>query len=150
MALGHRGGGRARLDRRRQRDTSSDTLALCDRVDEIGGKIAQHFSLAARPGNFQRVYLVGRAQAKVRPQVVLREIAGAGSNFIELHDLVGVNSDPRADGGTIALGSNQVKGNAVVAVAGLVDQQRRRLADVEHQNVHVAVVINVAKSSAAA
>src|SRR5205807_4955841 len=120
------------------------------RVDEIGGDIAQQFGLAARPENFHRVHLVGRAQAKVRPQVVLREIAAAAPNFIELHDSGGVNGDTRADGGTIALGSNQVKGNAVVAVAGLVDQQRRWLADVEHQNVHVAVVINVAKSSAAA
>jgi len=38
--------------------------------------------------------------------------------------------NPRADAGTIALGSNQVKGNAMVAVAGLIDQQRWCLADV--------------------
>src|SRR5205085_642889 len=59
-----------------------------------------------------------------------------------------MNGDPRPDGGTIALDSNQMKCNAVVAVAGLIDQQRRCLPDIEHQNVHVAVVIEIYETSA--
>ncbi len=45
MVLGRCGGGRVRLQRRRQRDASSDPLALRDRVDEIGGDIAQQFAI---------------------------------------------------------------------------------------------------------
>src|SRR5260370_32890553 len=120
---GRWGGGGGGLERRRQRDASSNPLALRDGVDEIGGDIAQHVGPAARPGNFPLVHLVGRSHAEVQPQVVLREIAAAGTNFIELHDPGGMNGNPRSDGGTIALGSDQMKGNAVIAVCRLVDQQ---------------------------
>src|SRR6185503_10512571 len=129
---------------------SSDPFAFRDCVDEIGLDIAQRLGLSTRPGYFHGLDFIGSPQAKVEPQIVLREIAAPSPNFVELHDAGGMNGDSRADGGTITLGSNQMKTNTVVGVAGSIDQQRRRLADVEHENANVAVVINVPESGATA
>jgi hypothetical protein len=76
------GGGGVRLQRRRQRDASSDPLTLRDGVDEIGREITQSVGLAARPENFHYVHLVGGAQAEVWPQIVLRKITRATPNSL--------------------------------------------------------------------
>ena len=46
-------------------------MNVLDTLKEIGVDIAQRVGLAAGPGNFHRLHLVGRAQAEVQPQVVL-------------------------------------------------------------------------------
>jgi hypothetical protein len=53
----------------------------------------------------------------------LREITTVGTDFSELRDSTGADGDTRSDGCAIALGSDQLKGNAVVAVPGFIYQQ---------------------------
>src|SRR5260370_39667047 len=79
---GRCGGGGGGLERRRQRDASSNPLALRDGVDEIGGDIAQHGGPAARPRNFHLVQFVGRSHAEGSPPVGLPGVPAVARDLI--------------------------------------------------------------------
>ncbi len=83
-------------------------------------------------------------------EVVLREITSAGSNLAELTNARGKNGHACADRSAIAFGADQLEQHAVVGVPGAIDQQCRRLAHIEDGYVHVAVIIDIAESSAPA
>ena len=89
-------------------------------------------------------------QAEVQAQIVLGEVTGAAAHFIELGQLPGLHRHPRADRSAVALGADQPEHHAMIAGNAVIQQQRRRFADVEQQDVHVAVVIHVAKGRTAA
>src|ERR1700719_2666792 len=84
----------------------------------------------------------------MKPQIILRKIASAASYFIKLRHSTGFDRNARADCRTIALGPDQMEEHAVIRILICVEQKRWRFADVENNNVYIAVVSNVAESGA--
>ena len=71
-------------------------------------------------------------------------------DFIHLGMVAGNHAHARADGGAIALRSDQLDLDPVLLVAAIVAQQRRQIVHVQDQDVDVAIVVVVAESRAAA
>lgn len=107
-----------------------DAGALNNRVDAVRRKVLKRFDRAVGPADFRRFHLLGRAEAEVETQVVLREIAAAPTDFAELLYTCGVNRDTRANRGAIALGPDELEEDAMVAVRIHVFEERGRFADV--------------------
>ena len=64
--------------------TRDHAFPLAHSIISIGFQVAQSFEFAGRPSDFDCIHLACGSQAKVNPQVVLREIAAAAVNFIDL------------------------------------------------------------------
>src|SRR5215470_6136297 len=105
--------------------------------------------MAVRPADLHRVHPGGGAKTEVLAKVVLGQVAAACANFAELPNAAGQHSYPRADSGSVASRADKFKEHAMVGIPSVIDQQRGRLANVENDHVHVAVVVHVAKSGAA-
>src|ERR1700733_9653612 len=103
----------------------------------------------ARPGDVDAIDLRISSQAEVQPQVVLRKIAAASANFIELNEFSGVNGEARANGGAVTLRTQQLEFNPVVSVGQMVAQQSRRFADIQNQDIDCTIIPNIAKRNAA-
>ena len=71
-------------------------------------------------------------------------------DLIHLRVIASDDAHPRADGGAIALRSNQFDLDPVLLVAAIVAQQGRDVIHVQDQCVDVAIVVEVAESGAAA
>ena len=83
-------------------------------------------------------------------EIVLREVAAAAVHFVELLYAGGVNGDAGADGGAIAFCADEFEEDAVLGGAIGVEEDGRRFADVEDDDVDISVVEEIAESGAAA
>ena len=59
-----------------------------------------------------------------------------------------MNGDARADRGAVAFCTHQTEEHAVVFALICVEQQRRRLANVEHNHIDVAAIGDISESRA--
>ena len=59
-----------------------------------------------------------------------------------------MNRYPRADRGFVALCPHKVEQHAVIRTVVSVEQKRRRLANIQHYDIHIAVVGDIAESRA--
>src|ERR1700682_4977221 len=71
-------------------------------------------------------------------------------DFAELLEASRTDRDARPNGGAIAFGALEIKQNAMVTVSVHVLEKRRSFADIEHDNIDVAGVEDVAEGGAAA
>src|SRR6478736_5406769 len=84
----------------------------------------------------------------MQPPVVRRVVTTTGADFVDLGHCRGGHGDSGSDGGSVAFGSNQAKENAVIRICSLIDEKRRRFANIEDDDVEITVVVDVAKSRA--
>ena len=59
---------------------------------------------------------------KMQAQIVLREVACASANFVELHELARAHGDARANRGAVALRSDEPEQHAVISGDAVVQQ----------------------------
>ena len=83
-------------------------------------------------------------------KVILRQVAASSANFAELANTSGQNSHAGANGGAVAFRAYKFKEHAMIRILGAIDEQRGRFTDIEDGYVHVAIIVHVAKGSAAA
>src|SRR5437660_5145611 len=108
----------------------ADPRALHDVVNTVGGHVLERFDCTVGPANLDGFHLFRRAQAKVKAQIVLREITSSAADFIELFDARRANRHARADRRPIALGADELEEHAMKAAGIHVFQKRRRLANI--------------------
>src|SRR5580658_2742624 len=98
----------------------ADPFSLLDRVNLIHAKIAKTLYQPARPGDFDAIDLGVDSQAEVQPKVVLRKVAAASTNFIELHEFPSMNRQARTDRGAVTLCALQMKFNPVISIGEMI------------------------------
>src|SRR5690242_14180252 len=81
--------------------------------------------------------------------IIRREEAGLAGKTLGLNLAAVVRQDARSNGAAIALGPFQAHFNPMIACGRIVSQQRRRFVAVHHQNIDVAIIIEVAERSPA-
>src|SRR6266853_3114550 len=136
--------------RRREWLCIPNSLLFHNRIDRVGGDIFQHLHFASGPTDLHGSDFRGGAEAKMLTEVVLREITSAATNLAELTNARSKDCDARADRSAVTLGAGQLEQHAVIGVRGAIDQQCRRLAYIEDGYVHIAIIIDIPKSSAPA
>ena len=82
-------------------------------------------------------------------QIVLREIAAAAVDLVGLCHTAGDDLDARIEREAIALGSGQFKAHPVTSGNAVIPQKHRRPVDIADDNVHVAVIEEIADREAA-
>src|SRR6266576_519883 len=131
--------------RQRQLLSVGDALTLCYRVNSVGSDVAQHFHASARPANLYRVHDLALAQSKMKSEVVLRQIASATANFVELCHASAADGDTRADRGTIRACTDEPKQHSMSGTWDILHEKGGRFAYVQDENVDVAVIPHIAK-----
>src|SRR5271165_5666205 len=63
---------------------SSDSLSFGYVIQTIRLEILERIQLAARPADFEEIDFFGRANAEMYSQIVLRKIAAAAANLVDL------------------------------------------------------------------
>ena len=86
----------------------------------------------------------------MQAQIVLREVAGASTDFIELDELAGAYGDACPDRGSIAFGAHQLEFHAVIACYSMIEQERGRFAYVQEQDTDISVVRDITECGTAA
>src|SRR5437660_3531025 len=134
---------------------ADDAFALFDEDDLIGLDVFQRFDEAAGPADFEKLDGFGFADAEVEAQIVLRKIATAAADFVDL----GMETffagemrdafDARADAAAIGFCANGFDFDPVVCGAGIAAQKLRKIVDGVDDHVEVAVIVEVAESAAA-
>ena len=106
----------------------------------------------ARPCNVRRLLsattlpprrLATPPQSEVQAQVVLRVVARAARDSADLH------RDPGADGRAVRSPAHALDGEPAALGRHLVPQQRRRIVDMVHHDIHATVIIEIAAGAAA-
>jgi len=110
----------------------ADPFSFLNRVNLIRGKIAETLYQPAGPGDFDAIDLASGSQAEVQPKVVLRKIAAASANFIELRKFSSAHREARADSGAVTFRALQVEFNPVISIDEMIAQESRRFADVQN------------------
>ena len=123
--------------------------AFLDPDQAIGWNLG---NLLGRPVGPADLQIGGRgvAQPEVQPQVVHGIEAGLAQHFLSLPLVAVIRRDPRADRAAIGFHADQFHFQPVMIAAHIVAQQRRRLVEIDDQDVDVAVIIEIAKRAAAA
>ena len=92
----------------------------------------------------------------MNPQIVLRDVAAAAADFVDLAmglgfaGDAGYASDARADAAAVGLGADGPHFNPVVGEFGVATKKLREVVYRVDDNVDVAVVVEVAEGAAAA
>src|ERR1700730_3522355 len=128
----------------------ANSLPFDKSVNRVGLQVLQLLGISIGPANFEGFDVGGTCQAEMQAQIVLRKIAGPSTHFAELHHAAGMDGDASANSGAIAFRPDQVKQHAMVSVVVFIPQQRRRLANIQDDNVHIAGIENVAEGGSAA
>src|SRR5882724_329207 len=136
-------------DWRRQSLTIADSRAFDNRVNGVRSYVFQGFYFAVGPANFDGFHFFRGAQAEVKPQIVLREIATAAVDFALLLHACCANGYLGSDCRAVALGADEFEQYAMETVGIHILEKRGWLADIQQENVNIAGVKNVAESGAA-
>ena len=126
-----------------------DAYALSDGDKLTGGKCGVFLDKSEWPMDLN-VGGCRSTEAEVQTGIAGGEITGLTEYLLGLHLAAVVSQDARPDGAAVALHSLKTDLDPVVAGRSVVAQQRRRLVDVHDQDIHIAVVVEVAKGNAAA
>lgn len=86
------------------------------------------------------------SESKMYPQVILRKIASAAPDFINLAPYASPNFDARPDTVLIGLGPNRFDCDPVVVHFGIVAQEEGGAVHVVNRDVDVSIVVVVAES----
>src|SRR6202012_438026 len=89
-------------------------------------------------------------QAKVDPQIILREIASTAANLVQLDQIAGRGTEARVEGKQIAFGSLKLEADPMIDGAALGAQDHRFSLQIFDHNFQVAVVEQVANRKPAA
>ena len=65
--------------------------------DLVGSNVVQHLNCPAGPAYFEPIHALGRSQAKVQPQIVVRQIASPALHLGVLGLSAGTNAHPRTN-----------------------------------------------------
>src|SRR6266550_3288734 len=125
----------------------NDALALLDYEQLIRSNALERFHQTQRPADFNQVCLPGPAKPKVQAKVVLRHVTGTAHYLIDLRMLAGNHAHASANGAAIGLGTDALDLQPVVPGAAIIAEQRGRFVHVNHCDVHVSVVVEVAERS---
>src|SRR6516164_804543 len=130
---------------------TDNSAAFADRQDLIGLYLGETLDFLCRgPFHFNDFCLQSLSQAKVQPQVGLRHDAPAAMHFVDLRMGAGEDAHTRADRGAVRLRPDELDLDPVLGVAAVIAQKRRQIIHIQNQGIHVAIVVVVAKSGAAA
>jgi len=137
-----------RAGRRGQGPRVLNSFSLNYRVQTVGSQRIEGLRSTARPQDINVINRRAASQTEMNPQVILRKIAAAGTNFAYLPQPACADCDTRANRRSIAFRSLQTEKHSVIA-RSFIAQERRRLAQIEYDDVYVPVVKNVSESRAA-
>src|SRR6476646_373373 len=91
-----------------------------------------------------------RTETEVQAAVVHRQVRRLTQDFLRLLPVAVKNSYPRPNRAAVRTYARQLHLQPMVVTAHVIAQQRRRLIVIHDDDVHVAVVIEVAESAAPA
>lgn len=86
------------------------------------------------------------AQAEVKPEVVLRQIASSAADFLDLSAFLRGQANAGADGASIGKDPFQVQDDPVVPGLGSLPEQAGRLILIIDEHLRAPVVVDVSKS----
>ena len=119
------------------------TAWLGDRVAAVGVEVVEGLHRTAWPPYAEGVDGVGLTKSEVHRVVVAGEEAGHRVGLSDLFPHLALDLDDRAQPGAIAPGAGQADDDAVAFMAE-VPVDTRRLVDIGHNEVEVAVAVEVA------
>src|SRR5882724_4462113 len=105
--------------------------------------------LATGP-NYLHVHRSRRSKAEVQPRIIAREKAGLTEHRLRLGLPVVTSHDASAYGAAIRFYAFQLNFNPVGLSREVVSEERRRLIEIDDDNVHITIVIEIAEGAAAA
>src|SRR5262245_46694211 len=103
-----------------------------------------------RPADFDAIHSRGCSQSEVEPQIVLRNKARLTQNRLRLDAPAAADADLGSDRAARRFRSHQMQANPVMAGVLVVAQQCGRLTHIHDENIDIAVIIDIAESSATA
>src|SRR5205814_3077931 len=134
---------------------ADDAFTLFDEDDLVGLDVFERFDEAAGPADFEELDGFGFTNAEVDAQIVLRKIAAAAVDFVDL----GMETffaremrdafDARADTAAIGFCANGFDFDPVIRGARIATQKLGKSIDGVDDDVEVAVIVEVAESAAA-
>src|SRR5215470_5212258 len=123
-----------------------NALSFFDRQQLVRIHVGNSVNHAARPADFDEVYLRPLFQAEMQPRVALRDVTRAAPHFVYLRQIAGDDFDLGADAVAVALDADRPDRHEVIRVAAVVPQQLRRAVQIVDDNVNIAVIIQIAES----
>src|ERR1700730_11597207 len=94
-----------------------EAFSFLNRYNLVDGKSPDNLLRTARPGDFKRVHLGVRSQAKMDPRILRRAIAHPALGLVVAHEVSCGNLQRRPDSVAIALRSDQAHGEPMVFLA---------------------------------
>src|SRR5215469_9458650 len=119
----------------------------CDKP--IGRHPLVAFMKAARP-EYLKINGDGRAQAKMQPGIVAREKTRLTEHALGLFLSAVMHQDARPCRAAIGFGALELNLNPVRLSGEVVSQKRRRFVEVDDDDVHVTVIIEISEGATAA
>jgi len=115
-------------------------------VDLIGNRLLDDLLLPGRPADDGFVDLGVFTESEVKPTLILGGVTARRDEFLQLLLAVPINSDPRADGASIALCSREIKADPIRLRRDSIAVEQQRPPLVGRQDVEGSVVIEVGQS----
>src|SRR5882762_868560 len=134
---------------------ADDAFAFFDEDNLIGLDVFEGFDEAAGPADFEELDAFGFADAEVDAEIVLRKVAAAAADFVNLWMqalLDGKMSDAfdaRADAAAIGFCADGFNFDPIVAGARVAAKELRVIVDGVDDDVEIAVVVEIAEGAAA-
>src|SRR6266849_1366594 len=110
------------------------------RVQRIRRQIVKTLHQSARPAYLHRFGLRGGTKAEVYPQVILRNIAGPASHFVDEHSLAILNDNSCANPVTIRAYPDSLESNPMVPGMDGVPQQARRCIHIVNHHGELPII----------
>src|SRR5215472_13989578 len=105
-------------------------------MDSVRWQSRQFVHLPAGPVDLD-ISLLPFGQAEVDTQVVLRDVAAATANFIQLLALAGYAVHARADGRAVGFGADAFDLDPIVPGSAIAAQQLRHVIDAVDRHIEV-------------
>ena len=135
--------GRCMFSVRRQR---SRLVRLGEGQQLIRLHVADFLDAAANPADFDTIDAVTVSQPEVKLRSVVALVAAPAVDFVELNHIAGRDLDVRSNAVPIRHGPHESDLNPMLGIPGVIAQDRRPVARIEHHDIHVTVVIEVVDS----
>src|ERR1700675_745836 len=127
-----------------------DPFAFFHNIESVRRKVLQDLGAAGRPANLNPIDFVGGAQSKVHPQIILREVAAAAANFINLRERACNHSHLRTQSESVAARADQLNRDPVVGtgpfiVENHIMENHGRTVDIFDHDIDSAIVVEIPK-----
>src|SRR6266478_6168074 len=133
---------------------ADDAFAFFDEDDLIGLDVFERFDEAAGPPDFEEFDVFGFADAEVDAKIVLRKIAAAAADFVNLRIQLLVAGemcdafDARADPAAIGFRADSLDLDPIIRRVGIAAQKLGEIVDGVDHDIEVAVIVEVTESTA--